>query len=165
MSDSVMLSKRRFNRIKPYFPLSHGVSRVDDLRVISGIIYVIKNGLQCRDAPRGYGVGLDRILSCFFGRHAGFGKPAKRHDRSPVLLSRQEVAPGAIQTQPGHKVIARIPIARAGQIDAPRLQSEERTVLRVAAVDRQSRQQAAMRTPRAPRVPRSPRRSTSRLKR
>jgi hypothetical protein len=73
MSDSVMLSKRQFNRIKPYFPLSHGVSRVDDLRVISGIIYVIKNGLQCRDAPRGYGVGLDRILSCFFGRRAGFG--------------------------------------------------------------------------------------------
>ena len=29
--------------------------RVDDLRVVSGIIYVIKNGLQWKDAPRGYG--------------------------------------------------------------------------------------------------------------
>lgn len=28
---------------------------VYDLRVISGIIYVIKNGLQWKDAPRGYG--------------------------------------------------------------------------------------------------------------
>jgi len=42
-------------RIKPYFPLSHGVARVDDLRVISGIVYVIRNGLQWKDAPREYG--------------------------------------------------------------------------------------------------------------
>lgn len=55
MSDLFLLSKRQFNRIKPCFPLSHGVPRVDDLRVISGIIYVIKNGLQWKDAPRGYG--------------------------------------------------------------------------------------------------------------
>lgn len=55
MSDLYMLSKKQFNRIKPYFPLSHGVPRVDDLRVISGIIYVIKNGLQWKDAPKGYG--------------------------------------------------------------------------------------------------------------
>jgi transposase len=55
MSDLFMLSEKQFNRIKPYFPLSHGVARVDDLRVISGIIYVIKNGLQWKDAPKSYG--------------------------------------------------------------------------------------------------------------
>ena len=55
MGDLFMLSKKQFNRIKPYFPLSHGVPRVDDLRVISGIIYVIRNGLQWKDAPQGYG--------------------------------------------------------------------------------------------------------------
>lgn len=55
MSDLFLLSKKQFNRIRPYFPLSHGVPRVDDLRVVSGIIYVIKNGLQWKDAPRGYG--------------------------------------------------------------------------------------------------------------
>lgn len=49
------LSSDQFNRIKPYFPLSHGIPRVDDLRVISGIIYVIRNGLQWKDAPREYG--------------------------------------------------------------------------------------------------------------
>ena len=55
MSDLYMLSRVQFNRIRPYFPLSHGVPRVDDLRVVSGIIYVIKHGLQWKDAPKGYG--------------------------------------------------------------------------------------------------------------
>jgi putative transposase len=55
MSDLFWLSKSQFNRIKPYFPLAHGVPRVDDLRVISGIIYVLKYGLQWKDAPREYG--------------------------------------------------------------------------------------------------------------
>jgi transposase len=31
------------------------VPRVDDRRVLSGIIYVIRNGLQWRDAPAAYG--------------------------------------------------------------------------------------------------------------
>jgi transposase len=48
-------SERQRARISPYFPLSHGVPRVDDRRVVSGIIYVIRNGLQWRDAPPGYG--------------------------------------------------------------------------------------------------------------
>ena len=55
MSGLFWLSRRQLNLIKPYFPLSHGVARVDDLRVISGIIYVIRNGLQWKDAPREYG--------------------------------------------------------------------------------------------------------------
>jgi putative transposase len=55
MSELFMLTRQQINRIKPYFPLSHGVERVDDRRVLSGIIYVIRNGLQWKDAPRGYG--------------------------------------------------------------------------------------------------------------
>src|SRR6201993_4981028 len=50
-----LLSERQMARISPYFPLSHGVPRVDDRRVVSGIVYVIKNGLQWKDAPAGYG--------------------------------------------------------------------------------------------------------------
>lgn len=42
-------------RIEGYFPLSHGVPRVDDRRVVSGIVYVIRSGLQWKDAPKGYG--------------------------------------------------------------------------------------------------------------
>lgn len=49
------LSQAQLERIRPYLPLSHGVSRVDDRTVLSGIIYVIKNGLQWKDAPREYG--------------------------------------------------------------------------------------------------------------
>jgi putative transposase len=55
MSDLYLLSQVQFNRIRPYFPLSHGIQRVDDRRVVSGIIYVIKHGLQWKDAPVGYG--------------------------------------------------------------------------------------------------------------
>ena len=55
MRDLPMLSEAQMRRIEPYFPLSHGVPRVDDRRVLSGIIYVIKNGLRWCDAPSGYG--------------------------------------------------------------------------------------------------------------
>ena len=55
MQDLLWLSPEQLDRIRVYFPLSHGVKRVDDARIISGIIYVIKNGLQWKDAPREYG--------------------------------------------------------------------------------------------------------------
>jgi transposase len=55
MSDLIWLSEAQMRRIEPYFPLSHGVPRVDDCRVISGIIFVIRNGLRWRDAPAEYG--------------------------------------------------------------------------------------------------------------
>ena len=55
MSDLFWLSKAQMRRIEPYFPLSHGVPRVDDRRVVSGIIFVIRNGLRWRDAPKDYG--------------------------------------------------------------------------------------------------------------
>ena len=55
MSVPVLLTPARMRRIRPHFPLSHGVPRVDDRRVLSGIIFVIKGGLRWRDAPPGYG--------------------------------------------------------------------------------------------------------------
>ena len=55
MSDLIWLSDAQMERIKAYFPLSHGVPRVDDRRVISGIIFVIRNGCRWRDAPGDYG--------------------------------------------------------------------------------------------------------------
>jgi putative transposase len=50
-----LLSVTQMRRLSPHFPLSHGIPRVDDRRVLSGIIYVIRHGLQWRDAPTGYG--------------------------------------------------------------------------------------------------------------
>ena len=55
MSDLLLLSEAQMLRIEPYFPLSHGVPRVDDRRIVSGIIFVIRNGLRWRDAPKDYG--------------------------------------------------------------------------------------------------------------
>ena len=55
MSDLIWLSEAQMRRIEPYFPLSHRVPRVDDRRIISGIIFVIRNGLRWRDAPADYG--------------------------------------------------------------------------------------------------------------
>jgi len=55
MSELFLLSKTQMARISPYFPMSHGKPRVDDRRVVSGIIYVIRNGLQWKDAPNAYG--------------------------------------------------------------------------------------------------------------
>ena len=55
MSDLFLLSEAQMRRIEPFFPLTHGVARVDDRRIISGIIYVIKHGLMWWDAPKAYG--------------------------------------------------------------------------------------------------------------
>ncbi len=38
---------------RPFFPPAHGVPRVDDRRVVSGIVYIIRHGLQWKDAPKG----------------------------------------------------------------------------------------------------------------
>jgi len=55
MGDLFLLSERQIARISPFFPLSHGVPRVNDRRVVSGIVYVIMHGLQWKDAPKDYG--------------------------------------------------------------------------------------------------------------
>ena len=54
MNDLIWLSDALMEQITPYFPLSHGVPHVDDRRVISGIIFIIRNGCRWRDAPRDY---------------------------------------------------------------------------------------------------------------
>ena len=55
MADLFLLSQAQMRRIERYFPLSHGVARVDDRRIVSAIVFVIKNGLRWRDAPPEYG--------------------------------------------------------------------------------------------------------------
>ncbi len=46
MSDLLLLSAAQMRRIEPYFPVSHGVPRVDDRLILSGIIFVLRNGLR-----------------------------------------------------------------------------------------------------------------------
>jgi transposase len=40
-----LLSERQMTRISPHFPLVHGVPREDDRRVVSGIVFAIRDGL------------------------------------------------------------------------------------------------------------------------
>lgn len=44
-----------FGHIAPLVPLSHSTLRVDDRRVISSIIFVLRVELRWRDVPLGYG--------------------------------------------------------------------------------------------------------------
>ena len=55
MSDLIWLTEAQMRTIEPYFPLSHVVPGVDDRRIISGVIFVIRNGLRWRDDPAEYG--------------------------------------------------------------------------------------------------------------
>ena len=54
MSALPMLSPEEFTKIKRYFPCSHGIRRVDDLRVVSGIIAASKQKKKANpaDTPR-----------------------------------------------------------------------------------------------------------------
>lgn len=55
MGDLIWLSEAQMRRIEAYFPLSQMVSFIDDRGVISEIVFVIRNGLRWRDAPKEYG--------------------------------------------------------------------------------------------------------------
>lgn len=55
MSNLYWLSEDQMARLPPFFPKSHGKPRVDDRRVLSGIIFINRNGLRWCDAPREYG--------------------------------------------------------------------------------------------------------------
>jgi putative transposase len=89
MTEIYLISRKQLATIKPYFPLSHGKPRVDDRRVISGIVYVIRNGLQWKDAPKAYGppktlynrfVRWSRmgVFNRIFAELAGAAKPPDR---------------------------------------------------------------------------------------
>ena len=52
MSNLFWLTEEQMERLRPFFQKSHGKPRVDDLRVLSGIIFINRNGLRWCDAPR-----------------------------------------------------------------------------------------------------------------
>ncbi len=49
------LSAEQVDGIRPLFSKERGVKRVDDRKVLSGIIPVIQKGLRWVDAPAAYG--------------------------------------------------------------------------------------------------------------
>ena len=61
MCDLFWLSEEQLARIKPFFPLAHGVPRVDDRKVISGIIFVIKKRPALAGCPVGIRASQDPV--------------------------------------------------------------------------------------------------------
>jgi len=56
MSELFWLRDQQFRRLQPFLPTdTRGVARVDDRRVISGIVHVLKTGGRWVDAPAIYG--------------------------------------------------------------------------------------------------------------
>ena len=55
MSNLYGLSEEQMVRLRPYFPKTRGVPRVDGQRILSGIILINHNGLRWCDAPKKYG--------------------------------------------------------------------------------------------------------------
>ncbi|AML51715.1 transposase [Falsihalocynthiibacter arcticus] len=55
MSNLFWLTEEQMVRLRPYFPRVRGRARVDDRRVLNGIIFINRNGLRWCDAPTEYG--------------------------------------------------------------------------------------------------------------
>lgn len=55
MNNLFLFNEKQMSHISPFFPLAHGVPRADDRRIVSRIAYVIRHGLQWRDALKRYG--------------------------------------------------------------------------------------------------------------
>jgi transposase len=55
MCDLIWLSEAQMRRIEPHFPFVARDAEVDDRWIISGIIFIIRNGLRWRVAPKEYG--------------------------------------------------------------------------------------------------------------
>ena len=54
--DYFWLTEAQFARLEPFLPTdTRGVARVDDRRVISGIVHVLRSGGRWSDAPGVYG--------------------------------------------------------------------------------------------------------------
>lgn len=59
MSNLYWLIEAQMERLRPYFPKSRGRARVDDRRVLSGIIFINRNGLRWCDAPDNKTISID----------------------------------------------------------------------------------------------------------
>jgi len=55
LTEALWLTDEQMERLTPFCPKSHGRQRVDDRRVLSGMIFINRNGLRSCDAPREYG--------------------------------------------------------------------------------------------------------------
>ena len=121
MSGNFWLSEEQFNKIKPLLPNKpRGVPRVDDRRVISGIIFCLKRGYRWSDVPAEYGPAKTLYNRYKRWSEAGvFGQifealAAERADLSTLMIDASHVkthriAAGGVKKTP----------ATGGRSDAP----------------------------------------------
>lgn len=86
---NLVWSEAQMRRIEPYFPRSHGVPRVDDRRILSGIVFVIRNGLRWRDAPANDGPHKpvsSEVERTIYNRHGK--KTCRDHQRVEIIFGR-----------------------------------------------------------------------------
>src|SRR6056297_2488052 len=99
MSDLYWLTDEHMAKLSPFFPKSHGKPRVDARRVLSGVIFINRNGLRWRD--RGYDADWFRdalkdkvIRACIPGRKQRTTKMKydkrryKRRNRIEIMFGR-----------------------------------------------------------------------------
>ncbi len=118
MSNLFWLTEAQMARLRPYFPKSHGRPRVDDRRVLSGIIFINRNGLRWCDAPSAYGP-----LKTLYNRWKRWsdmgvfarimeGLAAEGTDRKTIMIPSRDIpagCPAGQWTQPTSRRIARPP--------------------------------------------------------
>ena len=71
----MLLTPQQMATRAPFFPLSHGVPRVDDRRVILGMIDGIRDGFGWNDAPNADGPHNTLSTRCVRWRRLGVYQP------------------------------------------------------------------------------------------
>ena len=85
------LSDDEWRRVEPYLPRGRrGAHRVDDRRVISGIIHMLKTGGRWRDCPSDYGP-----YTTIYNRFNRWSKQGVWHDVFYALSGQSGVVTGA----------------------------------------------------------------------
>ena len=96
MSEGFWLSDAQWQRLAPLLPnKSRGVKRVDDRRVISGIVHVLRSGGRWTDAPCTYGPRKTLYNRSSVGRPKGSGRIC-----STPLLLQEAHQPSCCSTAP-----------------------------------------------------------------
>ena len=118
--DQFWLTATQFSKIEPHLPTdTRGKARVDDRRVISGIIHVLKSGGRWVDAPPEYGPRktlYNRFvrwaekgvwLELFHALAQAGGPPAQVLIDSSAVKAHRSAAGGKGGGEPGHRPLAR----------------------------------------------------------
>lgn len=108
MSALFWLSDDAWAAIEPYLPTNQsGARRVDDRRVISGILHVLKTGCRWKDCPAGYGppTTIYNRFNRWSRRRLWTDRPlSRRSDHQDPRCDRSSWPPGCANLTPTHRM-------------------------------------------------------------